>query len=128
MVLKVCVGSSCHLKGSYEVIEKLEEVIKKYNVKRLVELQAVFCLGRCSEGVTVKADEEFLLNIDELPENEQKIIKNAILNSNMQEIDTLIEKLANAEDSEYEELKKDCLNGLKESVTDNKEIGFMNVP
>lgn len=64
MVLKVCVGSSCHLKGSYDVIEKLKEVIKRYDVEDLVDLQASFCLGHCSEGVTVKADEEFLLNVN----------------------------------------------------------------
>ena len=64
MVLKVCVGSSCHLKGSYDVIEKLKEIIKRYDVEDMVDLQASFCLGHCSEGVTVKADEEFLLNVN----------------------------------------------------------------
>lgn len=63
MVLKVCVGSSCHLKGSYDVIEKFKEIIKKYDVEDVVELQASFCLGHCSQGVTVKADEEFLFNV-----------------------------------------------------------------
>jgi len=64
MVLKVCVGSSCHLKGSYDVIEKFKEIIKKYNAEESVDLQASFCLGRCSDGVTVKADEELLFNIN----------------------------------------------------------------
>ena len=63
MVLKVCVGSSCHLKGSYDVIEKFKEIIKKYDVEDIVDLQASFCLGHCSEGVTAKADEEFLFNL-----------------------------------------------------------------
>ncbi len=56
MNIKVCVGSSCHLKGSYEVIEVFKEIIKKYDVEDLVELQASFCLGHCATGVTVKAD------------------------------------------------------------------------
>jgi len=64
MVLKVCVGSSCHLKGSYDVIEKFKEIIKKYDVEDAVDLQASFCLGHCSEGVTVKADEDFLFNVN----------------------------------------------------------------
>ena len=64
MVLKVCVGSSCHLKGSYDVIEKFKEIIKKYDVEDMVDLQASFCLGHCSECVTVKSDEEFLLNVN----------------------------------------------------------------
>ena len=56
MNIKVCVGSSCHLKGSYKVIEVFKEIIKKYDVEDLVELQASFCLGHCATGVTVKAD------------------------------------------------------------------------
>ena len=32
MVLKVCVGSSCHLRGSYDVIEEMKRLIKKYGV------------------------------------------------------------------------------------------------
>lgn len=56
MNIKVCVGSSCHLKGSYSVIQVFKEILKKYDVEDLVELQASFCLGFCSTGVTVKAD------------------------------------------------------------------------
>lgn len=57
MNIKVCVGSSCHLKGSYDVIEALKEIVKRYDVEDLVELQASFCLGNCAQGVTVKTDE-----------------------------------------------------------------------
>ncbi|HJH61487.1 MAG TPA: (2Fe-2S) ferredoxin domain-containing protein [Bacteroidetes bacterium] len=57
MNIKVCVGSSCHLKGSYDVIEVFKEILKKYDVEDLVDLQASFCLGFCSQGVTVKADD-----------------------------------------------------------------------
>ena len=56
MILKVCVGSSCQLKGSYDVIEAMKEVIKKCDVEDLVELRASFCLGCCAQGVTVKAE------------------------------------------------------------------------
>ncbi|MGP1446728.1 MAG: (2Fe-2S) ferredoxin domain-containing protein [Candidatus Limimorpha sp.] len=56
MNIKVCVGSSCHLKGSYDVIEAFKEILKKYDVEDLVELQASFCLGYCAQGVTVKLD------------------------------------------------------------------------
>ena len=62
MKISVCVGSSCHLKGSYDVIEELKRIIKKYDVEDVVELQASFCLGHCSEGVSVMADEDILLN------------------------------------------------------------------
>lgn len=64
MKLLVCVGSSCHLKGSYDVINKLKEVLKKYDVEDKVELQASFCLGHCADGVTAKADEIFLHHLN----------------------------------------------------------------
>ena len=79
MVLKVCVGSSCHLKGSYDVIEKFKELLKKYEVEDAIELQASFCLGHCSEGVTVKADERFILNVN--ADNAEEIFINEILPS-----------------------------------------------
>lgn len=52
MTIKVCVGSSCHLKGSYDVIEAFKEVLRKYDVEDIIELQASFCLGHCAKGVT----------------------------------------------------------------------------
>ena len=57
MNIKVCVGSSCHLKGSYDVIEAFKSVLKKYDVEDVVELQASFCLGHCAKGVTVSCEE-----------------------------------------------------------------------
>lgn len=56
MVVKVCVGSSCHLRGSYDVIEEFKRLIKKYGVEDKVELQATFCVGNCMNGVSVLSD------------------------------------------------------------------------
>lgn len=56
MQIKVCVGSSCHLKGSYDVIEAFKEILKRHDVEDLVELQASFCLGNCANGVTLQVD------------------------------------------------------------------------
>lgn len=54
--INVCVGSACHLKGSYKVIEELERLIESYKVQDKVELKGAFCLGNCTEGVSVKID------------------------------------------------------------------------
>lgn len=70
MIIKVCVGSSCHLKGSYDVIAQFKEILKKYDVEDLVDLQASFCLGFCAQGVTVKAEEIANASVEKTGPNE----------------------------------------------------------
>jgi NADH:ubiquinone oxidoreductase subunit E len=62
MNIKVCVGSSCHLKGSYDVIQAMKDILKKYDVEDLVELQASFCLGHCAQGVNVMTGGSLILH------------------------------------------------------------------
>ncbi len=64
MILSVCVGSSCHLKGSYDVIEEFKKLIEKYDMASKIELRASFCMGRCSDGVAVKADQNYILGVN----------------------------------------------------------------
>lgn len=59
MKITVCIGSSCHLKGSRQVVEKLQELIAESNLGDKVDLGATFCLGKCQQGVCVMVDEEF---------------------------------------------------------------------
>jgi NADH:ubiquinone oxidoreductase subunit E len=60
----ICVGSSCHLKGSYYIINTLESLIKEYNLKDKVEINASFCLGQCTKGVAMKVDDEPVDNVN----------------------------------------------------------------
>ena len=53
MQISICVGSSCHLKGSREVVERLERLINQYGLADRVELAGTFCMGRCQSGVSV---------------------------------------------------------------------------
>ena len=59
MKITVCIGSSCHLKGSRGVVETLQRLISENNLGDKVELAGTFCLGQCQEGVCVTADGEF---------------------------------------------------------------------
>lgn len=59
MKITVCIGSSCHIKGSRQVVEHLQELIAQNKLEDKVELSGTFCLGRCQEGVCVTADDEF---------------------------------------------------------------------
>ena len=51
VTVTVCVGSSCHLKGSRKVIMSFNELLKKYGVEDKVALKGSFCMERCGEGV-----------------------------------------------------------------------------
>lgn len=57
-VVSVCVGSACHLKGSYGVINKIEWLINEYKLQNKVSLRAAFCIGECTRAVSVKVDQE----------------------------------------------------------------------
>ena len=55
----VCIGSSCHLKGSRQVVEALRNLIEDNNLEDKVEIAGTFCLGQCQKGVCVTIGEEF---------------------------------------------------------------------
>ncbi len=59
MKITVCIGSSCHLKGSRQVVEQLQNLIAEHKLEDKVELGATFCLGKCQQGVCVMVDEDF---------------------------------------------------------------------
>ena len=58
MIIQICVGSSCHLKGSRQVVENLQYLIAENNLKDKVELGGTFCMGKCQLGVCVSVDGE----------------------------------------------------------------------
>ena len=59
MKVTVCIGSSCHIKGSRQVVEQLQYLINENNIGDKVELAGTFCMGECQQGVCVTVDEEF---------------------------------------------------------------------
>lgn len=64
MVIQVCVGSSCHLKGAPEIAELLQKSIEDNALQEKVVLQESFCIGKCNRvGVTVQVDDEICVGI-----------------------------------------------------------------
>ena len=59
MKVIVCIGSSCHIKGSRQVVEELQYLIAQNNLGDKVELGGTFCRGKCQEGVCVTVDDNF---------------------------------------------------------------------
>ena len=75
MKVTVCIGSSCHIKGSRQVVEKLQCLIAENNLSDKIELSGTFCLGKCQQGVCVNVDEEFH---SVSPENVKEFFQNEI--------------------------------------------------
>lgn len=61
--VKVCVGSSCHMKGSYQVIKTFDELIKKNDFENIVKIKASFCLGCCLNGIATMVNDKVITNV-----------------------------------------------------------------
>ena len=59
MKITVCIGSSCHIKGSRIVVEELQKLIAEHGLGDKVELEGTFCMNKCQQGVCVTIDNEF---------------------------------------------------------------------
>lgn len=58
MKVTVCIGSSCHIKGSRSVVEQLQKRIAEENLEDAIELTGSFCMGKCRQGVCCEVDGE----------------------------------------------------------------------
>lgn len=57
--ITVCIGSSCHIKGSRQVVEQLQRLISDNNLGDEIELGGTFCMGKCQQGVCVTVNDSF---------------------------------------------------------------------
>ena len=59
MIIQVCVGSSCHLKGSADIVELFQNTIQEHGLGGEITLAGSFCIGKCNRiGVTVQIDDD----------------------------------------------------------------------
>lgn len=58
MKVTICIGSSCHLKGSRPIIEQLQTLVNEHNLQDKVELSGAFCMQNCVNGVSVTIDDK----------------------------------------------------------------------
>ncbi len=59
MKITVCIGSSCHIKGSRQIVKSLQELIAKNDLTDKIELGGTFCMNNCQAGVCVTVDDNF---------------------------------------------------------------------
>lgn len=63
--VQVCVGSSCHLKGSETVVELMKKSIEQYSLSDDIVLSGSFCIGKCNRsGVTIQVDDDIFTGIN----------------------------------------------------------------
>ena len=79
MIIQICVGSACHLKGSSDIIELLEKAVADHHLETEVTLAGSFCVGKCNRiGVTVQVDDEIHTGITR--ENFKEFFTENVLN------------------------------------------------
>ena len=59
MKITVCIGSSCHVKGSRQVVKTLQQLIAEHHIGDQVELSGTFCMSQCQLGMCVTVDDAF---------------------------------------------------------------------
>lgn len=76
MKITVCIGSSCHLKGSRQIVEQLQYLIAEHQLKDKIELAGTFCMGKCQTGVNVTIDDK---EYSVLPEDTKEFFQKEVL-------------------------------------------------
>lgn len=59
MIIRVCVGSSCYIKGAPKIVELFQNKITENGLDDEITLVGSFCTGNCNRvGVTIAVDDE----------------------------------------------------------------------
>ena len=78
VIIQICVGSSCHLKGSQDIVELLQKAIEEHGIQDEVVLTGSLCIGKCNRvGVTLQVKDEVHVGIT--VENFSEFFKNNVL-------------------------------------------------
>ena len=77
----VCIGSSCHLKGSHDVVLALQKLIEENKLDNMATVKAAFCLGECAKGVSVKVNDSSVISVNK--ENVNSFFNEYILNDRL---------------------------------------------
>ena len=77
----VCIGSTCHLKGSHDVVLALQKLIEENKLDNMATVKASFCLGECAKGVSVKVNDSSVISVN--TENVISFFNEYILNDRL---------------------------------------------
>ena len=75
--VSVCIGSSCHLKGAYNIIQVFQQEIEENALHDKIDFKASFCMKQCqNKGVAVSVNDELY---DLPPETARSFFKDVII-------------------------------------------------
>lgn len=75
--LSVCIGSSCHLKGSYNIIQLFQQMIEEHALHDKIDFKANFCMRECNgNGVAVSVNGT---SYHIQPETAREFFKNTVI-------------------------------------------------
>ena len=78
LFVQICVGSSCHLKGSSDIVELFEKAVAEHQIQDEVVLSGSFCIGKCNRvGVTVQVNDDVHVGVTK--ENFREFFKSKVL-------------------------------------------------
>ena len=78
LFVQICVGSSCHIKGSQDIVDMFQKALEEYKIEDEVVLSGSFCIGKCNRvGVTVQIDDDVHVGVTR--ENFREFFKKNIL-------------------------------------------------
>ena len=78
LFVQICVGSSCHLKGSQDIVELFQKSVEEYGIEDDIVLSGSFCIGKCNRvGVTVQVNDDVHVGVTK--ENFREFFKENIL-------------------------------------------------
>lgn len=78
VIVQICVGSSCHLKGSQEIVDLFQKAIEERALEDEIMLCGSFCIGKCNRnGVTVQVDDDVYVGVT--PADFKEFFENNVL-------------------------------------------------
>ena len=78
MIIQICVGSSCHLKGSEKIVGLIQDAIAVNHLENQITLTGQFCSGNCNrEGVTIQVDDDVYTGVT--PEGFREFFQEKVL-------------------------------------------------
>ena len=78
LFVQICIGSSCHLKGSQEIVELFQNAVEEYHLEDEIVLSGSFCIGKCNRiGVTVQINDDVHVGVTR--ENFREFFKENVL-------------------------------------------------